>query len=84
MPAIGRAFHRDHTTVFYGVRKIDQLMRNDPVLAMLLVRLKEQIEAELAAYRARAAATLAGAPDARRTADEVVRGNGLTIEETCC
>ena len=33
LPAIGRAFCRDHTTVMLGVRKINQYIVADPLLA---------------------------------------------------
>jgi chromosomal replication initiator protein len=43
LPEIGRRFgNRDHTTVLHAIRKIDQLMKEDPSLQEevdLLVRL---------------------------------------------
>lgn len=45
-PAIGRALRRDHTTVMYGVSRIDQRMADDPGLAAQLWDLAKTIGAE--------------------------------------
>lgn len=45
LPEIGRRFGgRDHTTVLHAVRKIDDLLKNDPILAEEVARLKREIE----------------------------------------
>ncbi len=45
LPEIGRRFGgRDHTTVLHAVRKIDDLLKKDPVLADEVARLKREVE----------------------------------------
>lgn len=45
LPEIGRRFGgRDHTTVLHAVRKIDDLLKKDPILAEEVARLKREIE----------------------------------------
>ncbi|MCJ8323755.1 MAG: chromosomal replication initiator protein DnaA [Rhizobiales bacterium] len=45
LPEIGRRFGgRDHTTVLHAVRKIDDLLKKDPILAEEVTRLKREIE----------------------------------------
>jgi chromosomal replication initiation ATPase DnaA len=54
LPQIGRMFGgRDHTTILYAVRKIDNLRSEDGKFAALLMRLKGEVMAE----RTRIAAT---------------------------
>lgn len=45
-PEIARYFFRDHTTVIYAVRKIDNRMAKDKVLVRELEILRDRIEAE--------------------------------------
>lgn len=45
LPEIGRRFGgRDHTTVLHAVRKIEDLLKKDPILAEEVTRLKREIE----------------------------------------
>ncbi|NRA88444.1 MAG: chromosomal replication initiator protein DnaA, partial [Rhizobiales bacterium] len=45
LPEIGRRFGgRDHTTVLHAVRKIDDLLKKDPILTEEVARLKREIE----------------------------------------
>lgn len=42
-PEIGKAFHRDHTTILHGVRRISALRRADAALEQDLSRLEAQL-----------------------------------------
>ena len=44
LPDIGREFGRDHSTVLYGVRKIEGLMKDDKALAEEVEALRRQLE----------------------------------------
>ena len=45
LPEIGRRFgNRDHTTVLHAVRKIEDLARNDQILAQELDLLKRMLD----------------------------------------
>ena len=44
LPDIGRKFGRDHSTVLYGVRKIEGLMTKDKALAEEVAALRRQLE----------------------------------------
>lgn len=44
-PAIGRAFHRDHSTVFHACRLIPQLMRRDDRMTRYVAAISAAITA---------------------------------------
>ncbi len=44
LPDIGRQFDRDHSTVLYGVRRIDKLMEDDKALAEEVAALRRMLE----------------------------------------
>jgi len=44
LPDIGRRFDRDHSTVLYGVRQIDRLMKDDAALAEEVAALRRMLE----------------------------------------
>lgn len=44
LPDIGRKFSRDHSTVLYGVRKIEKLMEDDKALEEEVAALRRQLE----------------------------------------
>lgn len=43
-PELGAAFDRDHTTVISGVMHIQQLIRREPPVAELVIKLRRMIE----------------------------------------
>lgn len=43
LPAIGRVFHRDHTTILSGVNALGARMEADPLLAERVRRLRDEI-----------------------------------------
>jgi chromosomal replication initiator protein len=43
LPAIGRMFDRDHTTVLHAIATIEAVMRNDPVFAASVAMLRNSI-----------------------------------------
>jgi chromosomal replication initiator protein len=43
-PELGAAFNRDHTTVISGVSRIGRLVREDPPVADLVIKLRRSIE----------------------------------------
>ena len=42
-PAIARHFHRDHSTVVYACRVVEQIMQHDPATAAVIERLRYRI-----------------------------------------
>lgn len=48
LPEIGRAFHRDHTTILHGVRKIASLRKTDALLDSDLSQLETRLADMLA------------------------------------
>ena len=44
LPVIGRAMNRDHTTVLHGVRRHEQRVAKDPVLAARMAALSARLE----------------------------------------
>lgn len=43
-PTLGAAFHRDHTTVLAGVRHITRMVRREPPVAALVMKLRRLVE----------------------------------------
>jgi chromosomal replication initiator protein len=43
LPAIGRMFARDHTTVLHAIVTIEAIMRNDPVFAASVAMLQHNL-----------------------------------------
>jgi chromosomal replication initiator protein len=43
LPAIGRMFARDHTTVIHAIATIEAIMRNDPVFAASVAMLHHNL-----------------------------------------
>jgi chromosomal replication initiator protein len=50
LPEIGRAFHRDHTTISHGVRRIGALRKTDAALHSELSQLEARL-ADVLAHR---------------------------------
>lgn len=48
-PAIGRAFHRDHTTCMHACKKVEALIAADPDFAALVETCRQETEAAMAA-----------------------------------
>ena len=48
LPAIGRRFFRDHTTQISSIRRIEQMMANDPAFADRINKLEERLGGNLA------------------------------------
>lgn len=43
LPAIGRAFHRDHTTVIHALKEIEKRIGEDPAFAARVAELERRI-----------------------------------------
>jgi chromosomal replication initiator protein len=46
LPAIGRAFDRDHTTVLHAVGRVDRLLASDPGYAAAVARVAAALKAD--------------------------------------
>jgi chromosomal replication initiator protein len=46
LPSIGKRFHRDHTTVMYAIKAVEQRMRDDLELADDIAVLRERLSAD--------------------------------------